>query len=376
VEDGEWDASAGAWPVQEITFRGGLDDGSYTPQEGDPEIGYTGLDPRHVEGLVPAFDETADVEMAVHVDETAGGADGRLSVADVRVLLTEAGYDCDKPFEVGTIKGLTIEASPTGPPIYIRRRPCSREQAAKQDELIQKLYTAGIVRPAMSAWNFPVMLVRKHAVPGATGPPDYRMVVDLQRLNERCAPVHADFELLADSCHRAAGPRVPGKERWYATLDFAQFFFQARVGEDSQDYFCFTDPQGRQWAFVGAPMGWCNTPALTGIYLQMVLRPFEEWLAFYVDDVILWADSMEELRERVKEVVQRLVAFGIQLKEEKVVVGVRTATFGGYDITTGEVRVSAEKVREVREWPEPRTMSMSIAPSSRRLSCWPSLRRW
>ena len=356
VEDVEFDMAYEAQPVQEIRFNGGLDDGSYTPQVGDPDIGYTGLDFTRVAGLVDKFDHTGDVLTAVTIDEAKAWADGRLDRESVMRLLAEVHYEFDKPFEVGSIKGLTVEAHPTGQPIYIRRRPCSREQAEAQNVLIEKFYKAGIIRPAMSAWNFPVMLVRKHSVDPVTGKPEYRLVVDLQRLNERCAPVHSDFELLADSCQRAAGPRDLGKSRWYTTMDFRQVFFQARVGEASQDYFCFTDPQGRQWAFVGAPMGWCNTPALTGIYLQMVLRPFEEWLAFYVDDVILWADTMEELLERTKAVVARLLAFGIQLQEDKLIVGVKQPTFGGYDIRAGEVRVSEDKVREVLAWPEPRTM--------------------
>jgi hypothetical protein len=356
VEDASADMAAEAeWPVHEIRFNGGLEDGSYTPHEGDPDIGYAGLDPSRVEGLVPMFDETAEMVTAISVDEGKVWVDGRLSTEEVTNMLKEAGYECGRAFEAGSIVGLSIVASPSGPPIYIRRRPCTREQAEAQNVLIQKLFKAGIIRPAMSAWNFPVMLVRKHSVDEGTGKPEYRMVVDLQRLNERCTTVHADFEPLADICQRAAGPRVVGAQRVYTTMDFAQFYFQASVEEASQKYFCFTDPQGRQWAFVGAPMGWCNTPALTGIYLQMVLQPFEEWLAFYVDDVILWAESQEELRARTQLVVQRLMAFGIQLKEEKLVMGVTKARFGGYDITAGEVRVSEDKVREVREWAEPRT---------------------
>ena len=307
-----------------IRHTGGLDDGSYTPQPGDPDIGYSGLDFTRVAGLVDKFDESAEMLTAVTVDESKQHEDGRMGIEAVKELLAGVGYVFDKPFEAGSIVGLTVEAHPSGPPIYIRKRPCSREQADAQNKLINKLYTAGIIRPAMSAWNFPVMLVRKHTL-DASGKHEYRLVVDLQRLNERCAPVHADFELLADSCQRAAGPKVVGATRWYTTMDLRQFFFQARVGDDSQDYFCFTDPQGRQWAFVGAPMGWCNTPALTGIFLQMVLRPFEEWLAFYVDDVILWADTLEELKRRTAEVVARMLAFGLQIQEEKLVWRVRRA---------------------------------------------------
>ena len=83
------------------------------------------------------------------------------------------------------------------------------------------------------------------------------------------------------------------------------------------------------------------------------------WLTalVYVDDVVVFAQSFDELTKRLKEVLERIRGAGLKLKPSKCHLYKREIRFLGYIIKDGMVRPDSEKVKVVADWPKPSNLT-------------------
>jgi hypothetical protein len=93
---------------------------------------------------------------------------------------------------------------------------------------INCLLEAGLLRPCCSAWNTPLLPIKK---PGGK---DYRPVQDLREVNKRINDIHPTFPnpytLLS---------HLPPSHVWYTTLDLKDAFFSIALEPNSQHIFAF-----------------------------------------------------------------------------------------------------------------------------------------
>jgi hypothetical protein len=91
---------------------------------------------------------------------------------------------------------------------------------------INRLLEAGILRPCHSAWNTPLLPVKK---PGGK---DYRPVQDLKEVNKRVEDIHPTvpnpYTLLS---------HLSPSHVWYITLDLKDAFFSIALAPNSQHIF-------------------------------------------------------------------------------------------------------------------------------------------
>ena len=86
-------------------------------------------------------------------------------------------------------------------------------------------------------------------------------------------------------------------------------------------------------------------------------RSSVETLLIYVDDVIVYASSPEQMLARLDEVFKRLRGAGLKLKCSKCQLFQRRVAFLGHVITEDGVSPDPEKVRVVRDWRQPKCVS-------------------
>lgn len=106
----------------------------------------------------------------------------------------------------------------------------------------------GIVRPSLSEYASPVVLIKKKN--GA-----YRLCVDYWRLNKKIIKDRYPLPLIDDQLDRLQGADV------FTTLDLKHSFFHVEVEEDSRKFTAFIIPDG-QYEFLRMPFGLCNSPAV------------------------------------------------------------------------------------------------------------------
>ena len=73
----------------------------------------------------------------------------------------------------------------------------------------------------------------------------------------------------------------------------------------------------------------------------------------YLDDVLIYADSREELDERIKMVMDRLKEYNLCVNPRKVVIGVQVIEWLGIIISQNGLRISPSKVEGLKQLESP-----------------------
>ena len=76
------------------------------------------------------------------------------------------------------------------------------------------------------------------------------------------------------------------------------------------------------------------------------------WARKLVDDIIVWATSLEELSLRINEITSRCEKSNIILSKKKFVIGDKI-TFAGYRIYKNGVKPDNDRVKAIKDFPVP-----------------------
>ena len=105
------------------------------------------------------------------------------------------------------------------------------------------------------------------------------------------------------------------------------------------------------------PFGLCNAPGTCQRLMYMVLEGLigKECLS-YIDDVLIFASTRQELLARLSRVLKRLREAGLKIKPSKCKFFEKEVTFLGHRVSSDGVRPDDFKIRAVMDWPEPTTV--------------------
>ena len=76
----------------------------------------------------------------------------------------------------------------------------------------------------------------------------------------------------------------------------------------------------------------------------------------YLDDILLFHNSIPELHDLTHEVLRRLKNYDLFLKPEKCSFDQLKIEYLGVLITEGRVHMDPVKVKAITEWPTPKTL--------------------
>jgi transposase InsO family protein len=226
------------------------------------------------------------------------------------------------------------------PPIRQPPRRVPGGQLVEFEAEIDRMLRAGVIEPGQSPWASPVVLVRKKD--GSV-----RFCVDYRRLN-------------AATCFDAYPlPRIDetlealGGTRYFSTLDLISGYWQVGLTEEARKKSAFITRNGLfLWNVM--PFGLCNAPATFERLMETVLRGLQ-WrqCLVYLDDVIVFAKTEDEMMERLDTVFGRLLATGLKLKPRKCALFARQTEYLGHVVSEKGIHVNPEKIGAVSDWPVP-----------------------
>ena len=106
------------------------------------------------------------------------------------------------------------------------------------------------------------------------------------------------------------------------------------------------------------PFGLTNAPATFPALINTTLCKYLDiFVIAYLDDILIYTKStLKEHIQAVKKVLKALQEVDIRLQPDKCKVYVKTVKFLGSIITTDGIQMDEEKVKAIREWPEPRNL--------------------
>ena len=199
---------------------------------------------------------------------------------------------------------------------------------------------AGVVRPSISPWSFPVTMVKKKDN-------SLRFCVDYRKLNSVTVTEHTPLPYIEDLLNRVAN------SCYFSALDLAWGYWQIALDQESMEKTSFVTVDG-QYEFLVLPFGLKNAPSTFQRILRDVLRPFiGKGVENYLDDIIVHTKTKEEHKKLIHDVMHTLEKTNIRLRKEKCSFFSTEIEILGHVVSHGIIKPSPRKVGAVREFPTP-----------------------
>jgi hypothetical protein len=226
------------------------------------------------------------------------------------------------------------------------RRPPYRTPYALRDEMeqqVQNMLQKGVIRESNSPWAAPAILVPKKSIDGK---PKYRFCIDVRALNAvtKSTPMPS---------RKLTKLPPPFLARNILVLDRYSGFWQVNIKEEHKERTGFTVPLGH-YEFNRLSFGLSNSPASFQRLMDTVLRNSLGTECFtYIDDVIVFSRTAEEQDLRLGNILQKSDEANLQLHPGKCVFAQSQVQYLGFTLSANGVFASPDKVKAVRECPNP-----------------------
>ena len=219
-----------------------------------------------------------------------------------------------------------------------RRLPFHQRGVVK--DMIDGMLQQGIIEPSEGAWASPVVLARKKDG-------SFRFCVDFRRVNDVTKKDVHPLPRIDDALDSLAGAK------WFSTLDLACGYWQVEMDPADKEKTSFTTPFGLH-QFRVMPFGLTNAPSTFQRLMSLVLSGLcWSTCLVYLDDIIIFSQTVDEHLQRLRDVLQRLKDAGLKIKPSKCQLLRKSVLYLGHIVSEKGVEVDPEKTSCVRSWPVP-----------------------
>jgi hypothetical protein len=132
-----------------------------------------------------------------------------------------------------------------------------------------------------------------------------------------------------------------------AQIDLPTAYYQIGMFPDDIHKTAFKTPFGMfEWLVM--PQGLCNAPGTFQRYMNWVLRKFIGRFCYvYLDDIVIWSNSVEEHIRNVRLILDALREHGIIASLDKSTLAADAIQFLGHIISSKGIEVMQEKVDKI-----------------------------
>ena len=206
----------------------------------------------------------------------------------------------------------------------------------------------GIIEKTVSPWSSPIWAIPRKAT--KDGEQRWRIVADFRELNkitlDEVYPLVQPYDIL-DSASSAF---------YITTIDAALAFFQIPLAPSSRKYTSFNAPNGK-YHFARMPMGFKTSAQTWCRLMDMVFSGLLGHGVFvYLDDIIIYAKSLEEHLKLYTEVFERIKKANLLLDPKKCLFLRREAQVLGHIVGSNQLKPNPEKIAAVKDYPVPNTL--------------------
>ena len=237
-------------------------------------------------------------------------------------------YDYDIPLKPGT-----------EPPAEALRKHSQDELRVIQKYLTEHM-SKGWIRASRSPAAAPVLLVKK---PGG----GIRFCVDYRGLNDITVKNRYPLPLIRETLDRLS------QAKYYTKLDIIAAFNRMRIKEGEEWKTAFRTRYGL-FEYLVMPFGLHGAPATFQHFINDVLREhLDIFVSAYIDDLLIYSKTLEEHKQHVRQVLEKLRTAGLQVDIEKCDFHVEEVLYLGMIVGKHGIKMDPAKVAAVKEWVRP-----------------------
>ncbi|KAL0187602.1 hypothetical protein M9458_014701, partial [Cirrhinus mrigala] len=236
-----------------------------------------------------------------------------------------------------------IDLLPGSVPPKGRIFPLSHPESEAMKAYIEEELAKGFIRPSTSPASAGFFFVKKKD--GGLRP-----CIDYRGLNEITVKFRYPLPLVPAALEQLRSAR------YFTKLDLRNAYNLIRIREGDEWKTAFSTTTGH-YEYSVMPFGLVNSPSIFQAFINDTFRDMlNRWVIIYIDDILIFSDTMDQHVQHVRAVLQRLIDNQLYAKMEKCEFHQTVTSFLGCIISAEGVAMDERKVNAVLEWPQPTTV--------------------
>lgn len=235
---------------------------------------------------------------------------------------------------------LSFDIDESIPPRKDFRYDIPQSLEASLNDNLRKLERQGIIEPAATT---PEWVSRLKAVTKANG--DVRWVVTMLGPNKAIRRVFYPMPTMDKLAVNMQGAK------YFSKLDIKNAFFHVELDERARQMTTFMTSKGPM-RFTRLAFGVNCAPEAFQKIMEDCLRGCAG-VAIFIDDILIYAKSLEELRARTNAVKERLRENNLTLNNEKCAYEREETEFLGHTVNSEGIRPTEDKIRDIQACKKP-----------------------
>ena len=178
-----------------------------------------------------------------------------------------------------------------------------------------------------------------------------RLCIDYRQLNKLTVKNRYPLPRIDDLLDRLRGATV------FSKIDLRSGYWQLKVEEKSIPKTTFRTRYGH-YEFTVMPFGLTNAPAAFMSLMNRIYQPYlDRFVVVFIDDILIYSTTEAEHEDHLRTALQVLRDEQLYAKFTKCEFWMSEVVFLGHVISRDGVKPDPMKIRAVRDWESPRSVT-------------------